>query len=149
MDAVSVMLRFGFGLAAMCFAAACAHKNEPVELTSIVLRHCTSVMEMAGTQPTMPAKQKRWSSEPSVETVESTPSCTDSASVTSTAMPKTRMLGNSAASAVIAVWEVRSVDSRSQRQTPEAPCSSMARAQEMPRVPAPPVTGSLCVLEEQ
>ena len=26
-------------------------------------------------------------------------------------------------------------------QTPEAPCSSMARAQERPRVPAPPVTG--------
>jgi hypothetical protein len=98
-------------------------------------------MEMAGTQPTIPAKQNMWSSEPRVETVEETPSCTEAESVTSTAMLKTRVLGNSEARDVIVEREERSVLSRSQRQIPEAPCSSSARAQDRPRVPAPPVTG--------
>jgi hypothetical protein len=141
MDAVSVMLRFGDGLAAMCLAAAWAQKKAPVVLTSMVLRHWSSVMEMAGTQPTIPAKQNMWSREPRVETVEETPSCTEAESVTSTAMLKTRVLGNSDARDVMVEREERRVLSRSQRQIPEAPCSRRARAQERPRVPAPPVTG--------
>jgi len=76
-----------------------------------------------------------------VETVDETPSATEAASVTSTAILKTRIAGNSAARAVMVEREERRVLSRSQMQTPEAPCSSMARAQERPRVPAPPVTG--------
>lgn len=148
MEAVSVMLLFGEGSAAMCFAAACAQRKAPVVLTSMVFRHCSSVMEIAGTQPTIPAKQKRWSSEPRVETVFVTPSATEAESVTSTAMLNTRTLGKSAASAVIVEREERRVLSRSHRQMPDAPCSRRARAQERPRVPAPPVTvmGWLVVL---
>ena len=55
-------------------------------------------------------------------------------------MLKTRVEGKSAARAVIVESDERSVLSRSQRQIPEAPCSNKARAQERPRVPAPPVT---------
>lgn len=76
-----------------------------------------------------------------METVEETPSATEAESVTSTAMLKTQIAGNSDARAVMAEREERRVLSRSQMQTPDAPCSSMARAQERPRVPAPPVTG--------
>jgi hypothetical protein len=52
------------------------------------------------------------------------------------------VLGNSDARDVMVEREERRVLSRSQRQIPEAPCSRRARAQERPRVPAPPVTGS-------
>jgi hypothetical protein len=76
-----------------------------------------------------------------VETVEDTPSCTEAESVTSTAMLKTRVLGNSEARDVMVERDERRVLSRSQRHIPEAPCSRRARAQERPRVPAPPVTG--------
>lgn len=50
---------------------------------------------MACTQPTIPAKQKRWSMEPRVLTTDSTASDSAEASVTSTAMPKTRDEGKS------------------------------------------------------
>lgn len=95
---------------------------------------------MAWMQPTIPAKQKRWSIELRVLTVEATASERAEASVTSTARPKIRDEGKSFAKARIEVWEVRRVDSRSQRAIPEAPCSRRARAAERPRVPAPPVT---------
>lgn len=55
-------------------------------------------------------------------------------------MLRTRVEGKSFARAVIVARDERRVLSRSHRQIPEAPCSRRARAQERPRVPAPPVT---------
>lgn len=142
MEAVRVMLRFGAGVRDMCFATAWAVRKEPVVLTSIVLRHWVSCMSRAGTQSTIPAKQKRWSMlPPRVEAVFVTASAMEAASVTSTAMLKMRVEGKSEAREVMVCWELRRVDSRSQRQRPEAPCSRRARAVERARVPAPPVTG--------
>jgi hypothetical protein len=117
-------------------------------LTSIVFRHCFSIsISRESTTPTMPAKQNRCAMLPRCLTTVSTASLTPSSSVTSTAMLKTRVFGKSLASERISDCEDRMVDSRSQRQQPEAPCSRRARAQDSPRVPAPPVTAqciSLC-----
>lgn len=109
-------------------------------LTSKVLRQRTSVISRAWKQPTMPAKQKRWSRLPSVLTTASTPSATLAESVTSTDTPKTLASGKSFASSSSSACALRRVASRSQRQHPEAPCSSKARAVDWPSVPAPPVT---------
>ena len=47
-----------FGPGIMYFAADCAQRKAPFRLTSMILRHWEADVEMLGTQPTMPAKQR-------------------------------------------------------------------------------------------
>lgn len=68
----------------ICLAAACAQRKEPVVLMSMTFLHWSAVISMAWMQPTIPAKQRRISSEPMEAAAEEKAEETRVASVTST-----------------------------------------------------------------
>lgn len=55
---VGLLVLVLLGADIMYLAAAWAHRNAPFRFTSMILRHWEAGVEILGTQPTMPAKQR-------------------------------------------------------------------------------------------
>ncbi len=146
----------------MYFAAAWAQRKAPFRFTSNILRHCEAGVEMLGTQPTMPAKQRSMEMEGvGFEQEDEEAGSKLLAFGVLRAMAASRMVrgtfpevtsqdrstiraaGKSERRSWMAGWEDLRVDSISRRAMPLAPCSSRARADARARTPAPPVMMAL------